>query len=280
MRNGAATTKPETEPVWGPFDPHDNDTANGLFMLAQGRDGAWSTDQFAVASGAPGHAHLAPVAPQNRNTSPQVSSVNGGSIGSARGMNDGGIASDESEQARPNMRGKGKRNPSPANDQRRADEPPTRAPSNKKSKTNAAAINSGMNFSNESKTELEDSGYNLKMAGEEKRKDFLERNRIAALKCRQRKKRWLTDVQTKVEIFNTENDALTVKVTRLREEAVNLKTLLFAHKDCPVTQQQGLHDAFISQVVGPFNPQIDPYGIAAPIPNQVMAGQGVQQRFS
>ncbi|RKK90033.1 hypothetical protein BFJ68_g16564 [Fusarium oxysporum] len=280
MRYGATTTKPATKPASGPFQPHNNDTANGLFMLAQSRDGAWSTDQFAVASGAPGHVHLAPATPQNRNTSPQVSSVNGGSIGSARSPNDGSIASDESEQARPNMRGKGKRNPSPANGQRRADEPPIGAPSNKKSKTNAAAINSGMNFSDEFKTKLEDGGYKLKMADEEKRKDFLERNRIAALKCRQRKKQWLTDLQTKVEMFNTENDALTVQVTRLREEAVNLKTLLFAHKDCPVTQQQGLHDAFISQVVGPFNPQIDPCGIAAPMPNQVMAGQGAQQRFS
>jgi len=165
------------------------------------------------------------------------------------------------------MRVKGKGNPSPANGQRRADEPPTRVPPNKKSKTNAAAINSGMNFSDESKTELEDSGYTLKMVDEEKRKNFLERNRIAALKCRQRKKRWLTNLQTKVEVFDTENDTLTLQVTRLREEAVNLKTLLFAHQDCPVTQQQRLHGAFISQVVGPSNPQIDPYGIAAPMPN-------------
>ncbi|EXK23827.1 hypothetical protein FOMG_19415 [Fusarium oxysporum f. sp. melonis 26406] len=248
-------------------------------MLAQGRDGARSMNQFAVVSGAPGHAHLALVASQNRNTSPQVSSVNGGSIGSARGPSDGSIASDESEQARPNMRGKGKRNRSPANGQPRADEPPTRVPFNEKSKSNAAAINNGMNFSDESKTKLEDNGYKLKMADEEKRKNFLERNRIAALKCRQRKKRWLTNLQTKIDIFNTENDALTVQVTRLREEAASLKTLLFAHKNCPVAQQQGLHDAFISQVVGPFNPQIDSYGIAAPMPNQVMAGQGVQQRF-
>ncbi|EXL64414.1 hypothetical protein FOPG_19320 [Fusarium oxysporum f. sp. conglutinans race 2 54008] len=84
-------------------------------MLGQGRDGARSTNQFAVAQ-------------QNRNASPQVSSVNGGSIGSARGMSDGSIVLDESEKARPKMRGKGKRNPSPANGQRRADEPPTRAP--------------------------------------------------------------------------------------------------------------------------------------------------------
>lgn len=90
---------------------------------------------------------------------------------------------------------------------------------------------------------------------------------IAALKCRQRKKQWLTNLQTKVEIFDTENDALTVQITRLREEALNLKTLLFAHQNCPVTQQQRLHSAFISQVVGPFNPQIDPYRITAPILN-------------
>ncbi|KAK2685909.1 hypothetical protein QWA68_016073 [Fusarium oxysporum] len=249
-------------------------------MLAQGRDGARSTNQFAVASGAPGHAHLAPVTPQNMNTSPLVSRVNGGSIGSACGMSEFSVASDGSEQARPNIRGKGKRNPSPANGQQRADEPPIRAPPNKKSKTNAAAINSDMDFSDESKTKLEGSGYKLKMTDEEKRKNFLDRNRIAALKCRQRKKQWLTNLHTKVEIFYTENDDLAVQVTRLREEAVNLKTLLFAHKDCPVTQQQGLHGAFISQVVGPFNPQIDPYGIAAPMPNQIMAGQGVQQRFS
>jgi ATF/CREB family transcription factor len=146
-------------------------------MLAQGRDGARSLNQFAVASGAPGHAYLAPVAPQNRNTSPQVSSVNRGSIGSARGPGDGNIALNESEQARLNMRAKSKGNHSPANGQRRADEPPTRVPPNKKSKTNAAAINSGMNFSDESKTKLEDSGYKLKMADEENRKNFLERNR-------------------------------------------------------------------------------------------------------
>lgn len=236
-------------------------------MLAQGRDGARSLNQYAVASSAPDHAYLAPVAPQNRNNSPQVSSVTEGSIGFARGPDVGNIALDESEQARLNMRAKSKGNPSPANGQRRGDEPLTRVPPNKKSKINAAAINSGMNFSDESRTKLEDRGYKLKIANEEKRKNFLERNRIAALKCRQRKKKWLTNLQTKVEIFDTENDALTVQVTRLREEALNLKTLLFAHQNCPVTQQQRLHSAFISQVVGSFNPQIDPYRITAPIPN-------------
>ncbi|KAJ3454211.1 hypothetical protein MRS44_018105 [Fusarium solani] len=281
MSNGATTAKPEAKPASGPIDPHDNDAANGLFMLAQSRNGAQSTNQFAVTSGAPGHAHPPLVAPQNMNTLPQVSSVNRGSIGSARSMSKGSIASDKSEQARPNTRGKGKRNPSPTNGQRKADEPPVKAPVNKKSKTNAAAINGDMDFSDdESKMKLEEGGSKLKMTDEEKRKNFLERNRVAALKCRQRKKRWLTNLQTKVEMFNTENDALTVQVTQLREEAVNLKTLLFAHKDCLVTQQQGLHGTFMSQVVEPFHPQTNPYGMAAPMSNQAMAGQGVQWRFS
>lgn len=104
---------------------------------------------------------------------------------------------------------------------------------------------------------------------------------VAALKCRQRKKQWLANLQTKVEMFSSENDALTQQITQLREEVVNLKTLLLAHKDCPVTQSQGLHGAFMSQVVEPFNPQMNPYGMAAPIPaQQAMVGQGVQRRFS
>jgi hypothetical protein len=83
-------------------------------------------NQFAVASGAPGHnVHLASVAPLNMNNPPHVLRVHGGSIGSACGMSDGSIALDESEHAELNMRGKGKRNPSAADGQRRTDEAPT-----------------------------------------------------------------------------------------------------------------------------------------------------------
>lgn len=105
-------------------------------------------------------------------------------------------------------------------------------------------------------------------------------NSVAALKCRQRKKQWLANLQTKVEMFSTENDALTAQINQLRDEVVNLKTLLLAHKDCPVTQQQGLSGSYIAHME-PFPQQMNPYGMAAPIPNQqVMAGQGVQRRFS
>lgn len=87
---------------------------------------------------------------------------------------------------------------------------------------------------------------------EEKRKNFLERNRQgtclvylcfldkgtiltlcllgilfpAALKCRQRKKAWLGQLQTKVESLQTENDQLNSTVSSLREEITRLQATL------------------------------------------------------
>ncbi|KAH7109392.1 hypothetical protein B0J13DRAFT_462916 [Dactylonectria estremocensis] len=179
---------------------------------------------------------------------------------------------------------KGKKNPPAINGRRKVDEAPAKAPPNKKSKASSEAVTmpEDMDMSDdESNMKYDENGTKAKMTDEGKRKDFLERNRVAALKCRQRKRQWLANLHTKVEMFSTENDALTSQINQLREETVKLKTLLLAHKDCPVTQPQGLHSTFMSQVVEPFNSQMDPYGVGAPMPNQpVMAGQGVQRRFS
>ena len=134
----------------------------------------------------------------------------------------------------------------------------------------------------DSKMKDDGTGSKSKMTEEEKRKNFLERNRfvhlvcfvlrmfltltalrVAALKCRQRKKQWLANLQQKVELFSAENDSLNASIAQLREEVVNLKTLLLAHKDCPVTQQQGLHGAFMQQAIEPFSHQMNPYGMGA-----------------
>jgi len=102
---------------------------------------------------------------------------------------------------------------------------------------------------------------------------------VAALKCRQRKKQWLANLQQKVELYSSENDALSAQISALREEVVNLKTLLLAHKDCPVTQQQGLGGMHM-QLMGDYNNQMqNPYGMAMN-GQQIMAGQGMQRRFS
>ncbi|CAG8625782.1 13954_t:CDS:2, partial [Acaulospora colombiana] len=78
------------------------------------------------------------------------------------------------------------------------------------------------------------------MTEEEKRKNFLERNRQAALKCRQRKKQWLANLQSKVEFLTNDNENLQNQAQSLREEIINLKTLLLAHKDCPIAQANGV----------------------------------------
>lgn len=110
--------------------------------------------------------------------------------------------------------------------------------------------------------------------------------RVAALKCRQRKKQWLANLQQKVELFSSENDSLSAQISQLREEVVNLKTLLLAHKDCPVGQQQGLQNLGMPQHMMdngggfPMGPgQMHPYGMAMN-QQQVMAGPMQQRRFS
>jgi len=70
---------------------------------------------------------------------------------------------------------------------------------------------------------------------EEKRKNFLERNRQAALKCRQRKKQWLNELQHKVEILTQENETLQQTAAQIREEATQLRAILLGHKDCQMS---------------------------------------------
>ncbi|KAI8369669.1 hypothetical protein BD560DRAFT_397469 [Blakeslea trispora] len=86
---------------------------------------------------------------------------------------------------------------------------------------------------------------------DEKRKNFLERNRIAALKCRQRKKQWLNNLQAKVEFLTNDNERLQLQSESLKEEIVNLKTLLLAHKECPVAQANGFHPNAIQKAAMP-----------------------------
>lgn len=102
--------------------------------------------------------------------------------------------------------------------------------------------------------------------------------RVAALKCRQRKKQWLANLQAKVELFTSENDALTATVTQLREEIVNLKTLLLAHKDCPVSQAQGLGPLMMNGMSAGFDPH--PYNMPNNMgmqPGAAIPAQGIRR---
>lgn len=80
------------------------------------------------------------------------------------------------------------------------------------------------------RTEAEDS--------EEKRKKFLERNRAAAARCRQKRKSWIYNLESKAEELSSVNNKLQSEIKSLRGEVAHLKQLLIAHKDCPITIQQ------------------------------------------
>lgn len=204
MANGSSNVKPEDKPPAGPFDPHDNDAANGLFMLAQGRNSAPaanpnnnnnSNSNYAVQPPQQASSKSAGRAQQQSSTSPQM---NGNSIAasSTRGMSEGASAmSDESEQqqTRPATRGRGKRN-STANGtgttgrRKAADDAPK--PPAKKSRVNGGgSISSGagdmdmMDHSDDENMNMKDENGNpkTKMTDEEKRKNFLERNRYVLL---------------------------------------------------------------------------------------------------
>ncbi|XP_033821790.1 cyclic AMP-dependent transcription factor ATF-7b isoform X1 [Periophthalmus magnuspinnatus] len=76
------------------------------------------------------------------------------------------------------------------------------------------------------------------MDPDERRQRFLERNRAAASRCRQKRKLWVNSLEKKAEDLASMNVSLTNEVTLLRNEVAQLKQLLLAHKDCPVTLMQ------------------------------------------
>jgi len=136
----------------------------------------------------------------------------------------------------------------------------------------------------ENEDELDENGDKKdtkKMTDEEKRRNFLERNRVAALKCRQRKKQWLANLQAKVEMYGTENDALNATVQQLREEIVSLKTLLLAHKDCPVARSNGVQLDIAGMASNEYGQMpVMPYGsMGMPMHHPHQAGPG-QRRYS
>ncbi|KAK3579710.1 hypothetical protein CHS0354_025746 [Potamilus streckersoni] len=73
---------------------------------------------------------------------------------------------------------------------------------------------------------------------EERRRKFLERNRAAAARCRQKRKQWIVNLERKAEELTSTNTRLQGECNQLRTEVAQLKSLLLAHKDCPITLQQ------------------------------------------
>ncbi|KAI5858066.1 hypothetical protein BZA05DRAFT_331540 [Tricharina praecox] len=213
-------------------DPAHN-AANGLYLLAQ--------------MGAPPNAyHLAKRAAMNSASSAasRAASQNPVVSNGVRAVSEmspqRSDSSEEPESGRKGGRNSRGKTMGASTSKRKIDTGSDGGKSAKKAKSTQAMSDDGEmeDYDDDGQNDLRKDGK--KMTEEEKRKNFLERNRVAALKCRQRKKQWLANLQAKVEMYGTENDALNATVQSLREEIVSLKTLLLAHKDCPVARANGV----------------------------------------
>ncbi len=328
--NGADVKPPN--PI--PYDRHDpNDAANSLFMLAHA--GGGPTANYAMGTSQvvqmPIHAHpqsmqsqtMQPQSmqmgvQQSANASPQMGHRNNRSMSTNSGRGVSVMSEDVQEQqpiSRPTSpRGNStrkRRSPQAAQTNGNGGRTKAKGAANKRAKgNNGKAMSQEPKSDVEEEVDLSKDQYNAngkKMTDEEKRKNFLERNRyavvvicrdymlmylfrVAALKCRQRKKQWLANLQQKCEAFTAENDNLQMQVSSMRDEIVNLKTMLLAHKDCPVSQQHGINGANLQHAIqNGFIGQMNPYGMAQSMNSQqqhmngqqqAMAGQDVNSRYS
>jgi len=167
------------------FASHDAEAANGLFMLAKGGQ---TNSQYAMAN--------QQMQQQQQQTMQSNQNVqdnhrrNTASMGSLSGHDISGQQSDEHEEvSKPNTRSaRGKKTgkaQAAANNRRKADEPPQKS-SNKRSKGNSGSVNVDPSLTLEPPDDDEDDSNEempthdangRKMTDEEKRKNFLERNR-------------------------------------------------------------------------------------------------------
>jgi hypothetical protein len=75
---------------------------------------------------------------------------------------------------------------------------------------------------------------------DEKKRNVLERNRQAALKCRQKKKQWLISLQKQIDTYTAENEALQNQAILLQEEILTLRALLLTHKPCSINKNNDI----------------------------------------
>ncbi|CAO3600433.1 unnamed protein product [Absidia cylindrospora] len=110
------------------------------------------------------------------------------------------------------------------------------------------------------------------MDDDEKRKNFLERNRQAALKCRQRKKQWLNNLQTKVEYLTNDNEQLQIQSNLMRDELIQLRNMLWNHRDCPLNKHSTIK--VLNRPLPPGQPIMMPPPLLPPSTNLINENSG------
>lgn len=182
-----------------PYGQHETqDAAHVLSSLLA--NGGRNNNQFAV-PGQPAHVMQANMGQmpshmgmQSQDTSPTMKHGTKGSIGSMTGSADTGDFSESgnSEQAKPSSRSRGKKGSTgkvqTGNGRRKAEETPVKGPANKRSKNNNGMPTDqelqDMMSDDEGSPKQEGESSGKKMTDEEKRKNFLERNRYVSWDAR------------------------------------------------------------------------------------------------
>ena len=168
------------------FGQHDNDAANGLFLLAQATNGQ-QANPYAntnVNNGSTNHNRSVETSPTMTN----IAGQNGSMAGSVQGSGD---VSDSGDHGKIATRSKGKRASggkgaaAASNGRRKAEEAPQKQPPIKKQKNgNMALAMNDIDSDEEPEPDIKEEQYDRdgrKMTDEEKRKNFLERNRYENL---------------------------------------------------------------------------------------------------
>ncbi|KAI5961269.1 SKO1 [Candida pseudojiufengensis] len=115
-----------------------------------------------------------------------------------------------------------------------ANEPPQNETEKENSKDNE---NNDKNGDSNSKDEKPKLNKRKSSNDEEKRKNFLERNRVAASKCRQRKKQLIQKMEDELSFYSNGYRESSAQVAQLRSQLINIKNILVAHKSCPSLAQ-------------------------------------------
>ncbi|XP_043513676.1 cyclic AMP-dependent transcription factor ATF-2 [Frieseomelitta varia] len=136
----------------------------------------------------------------------------------------------------------------------------------KQTLTKGTSSQSQKSNSNSRKDELNSSrkeNRNKTVEDQLKKKEILERNRASSMRARAKRKAWIQQLERTVANVNETNVALQMEIKVLRTEVAKLKTLLLAHKDCPVTKAMQTGNGI---VLGPKIISVNSDTITNPIP--------------
>lgn len=103
-----------------------------------------------------------------------------------------------------------------------------------------------------------------------KRSKFLERNRVAASKCRQKKKEWTQNLENRARELQKNNHQLRIVVESCRQEILFLKGELLKHSQCESESIQTYINSEANNFADPkpdedlFNSEVSPVGSKPP----------------